>query len=95
MPTSRWCAKFVVPERSWRRWQHKAKVGRVVKGPWPALVRDRAREEVRGHALARPEWGHRKIWAMYRHDGQLVSQATVLRASTAASNTLIERMFEC
>ncbi|WP_223172722.1 IS3 family transposase [Microbacterium sp. NIBRBAC000506063] len=31
------------------------------------------------HALAKPEWGHRKIWAMTRHDGHKVSQATVLR----------------
>lgn len=31
------------------------------------------------HALAKPAWGHRKIWAMTRHDGHKVSQATVLR----------------
>lgn len=28
---------------------------------------------------AKPEWGHRNIWAMTRHDGHKVSQATVLR----------------
>src|SRR5690606_41465441 len=32
------------------------------------------------HAKAHPAWGHRKIWAMVRHDGHRVSQATVLRA---------------
>ena len=32
-----------------------------------------------GHALAHPAWGHRKVWAMVRHDGHAVSQATVLR----------------
>jgi transposase InsO family protein len=31
------------------------------------------------HALAHPVWGHRKIWAMVRHDGHVVSEATVLR----------------
>lgn len=36
-------------------------------------------ERVRAHALAHPAWGHRKIWAMVRHDGHIVSQATVLR----------------
>lgn len=32
-----------------------------------------------GHALAQPAWGHRKIWALTRHDGHKVSQSTVLR----------------
>ena len=36
-------------------------------------------EIVIGHALAHPAWGHRKVWAMTRHDGYLVSQSTVLR----------------
>ena len=80
MPTSRWCARFGVPERSWRRWQSRARAGLAVKGPWPAPVRDKAREAVRAHALAHPAWGHRKIWVMCRHDGHLISQATVLRA---------------
>jgi transposase InsO family protein len=31
------------------------------------------------HAEAHPAWGHRKVWAMTRFDGQFVSQATVLR----------------
>jgi transposase InsO family protein len=31
------------------------------------------------HALAHPAWGHRKIWAMVRHDGHVVSEASVLR----------------
>jgi transposase InsO family protein len=68
-----------VPERSWRRWQAKAKQERPVKGPWPKPVRDRARGLVVAHALSKPAWGHRKIWALTRHDGYLVSQATVLR----------------
>ena len=31
------------------------------------------------HAVAHPAWGHRKVWAMVRHDGHVVSEATVLR----------------
>ena len=29
------------------------------------------------HATDHPAWGHRKIWAMVRHDGHVVSEATV------------------
>ena len=79
MPTSRWCERFGVPERTWRRWQANARQDRPPKGPWPQPARDAARPLVTKHALAKPEWGHRKIWAMTRHDGHKVSQATVLR----------------
>jgi len=48
-------------------------------GPWPRPARDRLREAARLHALAHPAWGHRKVWAMCRHDGLPVSAATVLR----------------
>ena len=34
---------------------------------------------MRKHALAHPAWGHRKIWAMVRYDGHVVSEASVLR----------------
>jgi len=84
MPTTRWCEKFGVPERTWRRWQANARAvaagrRRAVKGPWPAPKRTDVREVVLEHALAHPAWGHRKVWAMTRHDGALVSQSTVLR----------------
>ncbi|WP_415783871.1 IS3 family transposase, partial [Micrococcus flavus] len=46
---------------------------------WPQPGRQAARELVVKHALAHPAWGHRKIWAMVRHDGHVVSEATVLR----------------
>ncbi|WP_259559629.1 IS3 family transposase [Brachybacterium sillae] len=68
-----------MPERTWRRWQAKARTGTAVKGPWPQPARQAARELVVKHALAHPAWGHRKIWAMVRHDGHVVSEATVLR----------------
>ena len=79
MPTSRFCELIGVPERTWRRHQARARTGGPVKGPWPRPVRTRVREAVRAHALAHPAWGHRKVWAMVRHDGHRVSEATVLR----------------
>ena len=68
-----------MPERTWRRWQAKARVGTRPKGPWPQPVRQNVADRVCQHALAHPAWGHRKIWAMVRHDGHQGCQATVLR----------------
>ena len=79
MSTARWCRTFDIPERTWHRWQAKARAGMPVKGPWPQPARDAAAELIDKHALAHPVWGHRKIWAMVRHDGHVVSEATVLR----------------
>ncbi len=79
MPTTRFCSLIGVPERTWRRHQARARSGVPVKGPWPRPAREKVREAARRHALAHPAWGHRKVWAMCRHDGHRVSQATVLR----------------
>ncbi len=79
MPTTRLCSLIGVPERTWRRHQARARSGVPVKGPWPRPAREKVREAARRHALAHPAWGHRKVWAMCRHDGHRVSQATVLR----------------
>jgi transposase InsO family protein len=79
MPTTRFCAVIGVPERSWRRWQSRARSDAPVKRPWPRPVRENVRDAARRHALAHPAWGHRKVWAMCRHDGFRVSQASVLR----------------
>ena len=79
MSTSRFCSLIDMPERTWRRWQAKARRDQPPKGPWPRPARDAVRDAVVGHAKAHPAWGHRKVWAMTRHDGHRVSQATVLR----------------
>jgi putative transposase len=79
MSTARFCRLIDMPERTWRRWQAKARVDRGPKGPWPRPARVSARDRVLVHALAHPAWGHRKVWAMTRHDGHVVSEATVLR----------------
>lgn len=79
MSTTRFCSLIDMPERTWRRWQAKARAGVPPKGPWPRPAQDAAAELIDKHALAHPVWGHRKIWAMVRHDGHVVSEATVLR----------------
>jgi len=79
MSTARFCQLIDMPERTWRRWQAAARAGGQPKGPWPRPARQAAAGLAVKHALAHPAWGHRKIWAMVRHDGHRVSQATVLR----------------
>lgn len=79
MSTSRFCAKFDMPERTWRRWQARARVERPPKGPWPRPARESVRDTAVRHALEHPAWGHRKVWAMVRHDGHVVSESTILR----------------
>lgn len=79
MSTARFCQLIDMPERTWRRWQAKTRSGHRPKGPWPRPARTTAAEPAVKHALAHPAWGHRKIWAMLRHDGHVVSQATILR----------------
>jgi putative transposase len=52
-----------------------------VKGPWPAPVVDSVEAMAAKYAEAWPAWGHRKIGALMRADGHLVSTSTVERAS--------------
>ncbi|MBB5472129.1 transposase [Cellulomonas hominis] len=81
MSTSRWCAKFGIPERTWRRWQARARAGASAKGPWPAPVRRDAEvvAAVQALAAAHPGWGHRRVRARLRERGVEVSEASVLR----------------
>jgi transposase InsO family protein len=80
MPTAGFCRLIGVPERTWRRWQAKARRGRPAKGPWPQPVRHSAKSVIVAHATAHAAWGHRKVWAMTRRDGVRVSASTVMRA---------------
>lgn len=81
MSTARFCTKFDIPERTWRRWQAKARTDQPTKGPWPRPVRDdpALRAAATAEAEAHVAWGHRKIWAMLRHGGHGVSASTVMR----------------
>ena len=42
MSTARFCQLIGMPERTWRRWQAKARAGGQPKGPWPRPARDDA-----------------------------------------------------
>lgn len=79
MPTARFTALVGIPERTYRRWQAKARAGGPPKGPWPTPARDAHRQVVVGLAREHPAWGHRKVWAMARHAGHRVTTSTVLR----------------
>ncbi|HZK50033.1 MAG TPA: integrase core domain-containing protein [Actinomycetota bacterium] len=79
MSTARFCALIDMPERTWRRWQARARDGRPPRGPWPAPVREAVEPYLIKHAEAHTAWGHRKVWAMTRHDGHQLSPSTALR----------------
>ena len=66
MPTSRFVRLVGIPERTYRRWQAKARLGRPPKGPWPTPARDANREVILAKATTHQAWGHRKIWALAR-----------------------------
>ncbi len=79
MPTARFCRLVGIPERSYRRWQAKARAGHPLTGPWPAPVRLAHREMIVELAIRHPAWGHRTIWATARHSGYRVWPSSVLR----------------
>jgi transposase InsO family protein len=88
MPTARFTAVVGVPERTWRRWQAKARAGRPPKGPWPRPAQDRIEQAVVERADRWPAWGHRKIAQLARTDGIAVSDSTALRALRRAGRVL-------
>src|SRR5688572_20959754 len=79
MSTARFCRLFDIPERTWRRKQARARTIGFSSGPWPRPARDRSRHLVADLARKHPAWGHRKIWAMARHDGHQLTMSTMLR----------------
>ena len=80
MPTSRFVRLLGIPERSYRRWQHRQRHSRPLRGPWPAPVRDRVEPVAIAYADRFPAWGHRKIAMLMRVDGHSAPDSTVLRA---------------
>jgi len=80
MPTSRFTRLIGVPERSYRRWQHRERQGRAAKGPWPAPACDRVEPAAIEYADRFPAWGHRKVAMLMRVDGHHAPDSTVLRA---------------
>jgi hypothetical protein len=69
MPTSRFVRLIGVPERSYRCWQQRQRLGRSVRGRWPAPAADRVEPAAVAYADRFPAWGHRKIAMLMRLDG--------------------------
>lgn len=88
MPTSRFTSLVGIPERSYRRWQARARGGLPPKGPWPTPAQDRVETMLVDLADRWPAWGHRKIAELARTDGQPVSYSTALRALKHAGRVL-------
>ena len=80
MTTSRFCRLIGVPERSYRRWQQRQRLGQPVKGPWPAPSQDRIEPVAIAYADRYPQWGSRTIATLMRLDGHHAPDSTVYRA---------------
>lgn len=79
MPVSRFCERLGIPVSTWYYWRKAHLQGRPTKR-WPAPVVDALEEPAAQKAFKYTAWGHRKIWAMLRSDGVMVSQSSVKRA---------------
>lgn len=69
-----------IPERTYHGRLAKYRAGKRSKGPWPSPKVDAIEAVAAKYAADWPAWGHRKIAAMMRADGHVVSTSTVLRA---------------
>jgi putative transposase len=68
-----------VPERTWRRHQARARGRPADAGPVAAAGAGACPRRGPPARTGPSGLGHRTVWAMCRHDGHRVSQATVLR----------------
>lgn len=80
MSTARFVRLVGVPERSYRRWQHRQRHGKPPRGPWPAPAQDRVEPLAVAKDDRYPAWGHRKVAELIRVDGHRAPDSTVLRA---------------
>ena len=85
--TARFCRLIETPERTWRRWQAKARAGDRTKGRWPTPAQDTIEAAAVAKAKDWPAWGHRKITALLAADGHPVNESTVKRV--LARNALL------
>lgn len=69
-----------IPERTYRRRLARLRHGEPAKGPWPAPTVDRIEALAAKYAEAWPAWGYRKIAALMRADGHVVTNSSVARA---------------
>ena len=80
MPVSRFADLAGIPERTYWHRLARLRTGAKAKGPWPTPAVDLIEEVAAKYAADRPAWGHRKIAALMRADGHVVSDSTVERA---------------
>lgn len=76
MPISRFCDLVGMPRRTYHYRLAKLRAGEPEKGPWPAPVVERIEPDVAKYATEWAAWGHRKVWALMRHDGHDVGSAS-------------------
>lgn len=88
MPITRFAALIGVPRRTYQHRLAKHRAGDPPKGPWPAPVVDRIEPTVAKLAEEWPAWGHRKIWAMGRHEGWDLGSASSVRRAMARRGLL-------
>lgn len=80
MTTARFTRLIGVPERSYRRWQQRQRLGRPAKGPWPSPSADRIELVAIEYADRWPQWGSRTIATLMRIDGHDAPDSTTYRA---------------
>jgi len=78
--TARFCRLLGIPERSYRRWQQRARQGRAAKGPWPSPSADRIEPDAIVYADRYTQWGSRTIATLMRTDGFDAPDSTTYRA---------------
>jgi putative transposase len=79
VPVSRLLRRLGIPSSTWYYWRSCELAGRPAKR-WPTPVLDAIEEPAAEIAGRYTAWGHRKIWAMLRADGVVVSCSSVARA---------------
>jgi putative transposase len=88
LPVSRFAELICVPRRTYHYRLAKHRASEPAKGPWPAPVVDRIEPLVAKYAGDWDAWGHRKIWALARHDGYDVGSASSVRRAMARRGLL-------
>lgn len=90
MPVRRFCRRLGIPTSTWYYWRCGYLQGRPTRR-WPAPVVDAIEEPAAEKAHTYSAWGHRKIWALLRTDGHVVSQSSVKRALARRGLLMPER----
>ena len=85
---SRFAELIGVPRRAYTYRLAKLRAGDRAKGPWPAPVVDRIEPVVAKYAQEWPAWGHRKIAAIVRIDGNDIGSVSSVKRAMARRGLL-------